>query len=366
MRAIIVAFSLACAMPLVFSCQTTRCISPCGESAAGGAPAGRAPKGYALVTAGTFKIGMEESKFSKYPDLYAARKPREVQLTRAFYIKTTEVTQGEWKAVMGGNPSYFLECGDTCPVERVSFYEAVEYLNRLSEREGLERCYDVSGCKGQLNRGCADMPGIEEAGGDRSGVGAQCDSSYTCERIVWKGLECNGYRLPTDTEWEVAARAGDRRDTYNGDITEESSGYAPQLDPVGVYVGDQKARYKGAWKHCAVPGQRCGTRAVASKKPNALGLYDMYGNVWEWVWDIEALGVCEERVDPVWGGLTLDATDETYHPYGKGRVMQSRRTWRGGGWYSEASRLTAPYRYGTKANDTSFATGFRPVRTVTP
>jgi len=220
------------------------------------------PAGYVRIAPGTFTMGS--------PDAEEERQDVETQhsvtITRAFCMKTTEVTQGEWQAEAGMNPSYFEGCGPNCPVEQVSWEDAVWYANALSRREGLPECYS--------------------------------DSTFL-------GLTCTGYRLPTEAEWEYAARAGTTAATYGN------------LDSVAWY-------YENAGET---------THPVRQKQPNAWGLYDMLGNVWEWTNDW-------------YGSYPGTVTD----PTGPGRG--STRVFRGGSWYEYA-------RYARAAGRGNGPPGFR-------
>ena len=212
-----------------------------------------------------------------------------VVITRAFLMSATEVTQDSWVAVMGDNPAHFDGCGD-CPVESVFWTEAAGYCNALSERDGLEPCYEI------------------EAG-----------------RVAWaEGLDCGGYRLPTEAEWEYAARAGTRTAYHSGAAEAD-------LARVGWYSGNSGGR----------------THPVAGKDPNAWGLYDMHGNVWEWVWDWY-----ED-----YGG---DAEDPLGPPAGDFRVT------RGGSWDFGAGDCRAANRDGYASGYRFDYLGLRPARSVIP
>lgn len=244
---------------------------------------------YSLIKPGRFQMGapVSESRF-------ADEESHTVRLTRSYWLKRTEVTQGEWRELMGTSPSSFKDCGDQCPVESVSWWDAVAYVNALSRKEGLSECYGLSGCSG--------TPG---------------DGSYACSSASFVGLSCEGYRLPTEAEWEYAARAGTTGATYG------------ERSDVGWF--DKNS------------GES--THRVGQKRANAWGLWDMLGNVAEWVQDWHA-------------DYPSTATNPTGPQSGEYRVN------RGGCWDSLAWEVRAAYRYGDAPAVRRDYLGFRPARSI--
>ena len=182
------------------------------------------------MPAGEFRMGSTSSEADD-----DERPVTQVRISRGFWLGKYELTQGQWQAVMRNNPSRFDECGPKCPVEEVSWDDVQEFIGRLNGR----------------------------AGGNR-------------------------YRLPTEAEWEYAARAG--TDTPAGDLDIRGANNAPVLDRIAWYGGNSGVRYEGghdcsSWKKRQYKSKRCGTHPVGQKAPNAWGLYDMLGNVWELVGD---------------------------------------------------------------------------------
>ena len=272
------------------------------------------PIGYAYIPAGSFMMGAPAGEPGRRADEYPQHS---VTITRAFWLKRTEVTQGEWRDLMGTNPSYFSSCGGTCPVERVSWNDAVEYVNALSAREGLPRCY---------------------TGGPGS--------------WAFAGLGCRGYRLPTEAEWEYAARAGTSSAFSFGDVT-GPTGCATLntgLDAAGWYCANSRVAYAGCWDLSRHGGPACaGTHPVATRAPNRWGLYDMHGNVLEWVHD--------------WFGSYSSAavTDPT------GPSSDTSRAERGGSWRHDALTARSAFRYGILPDASgNNSLGFRPARAAEP
>ena len=210
-----------------------------------------------LVDGGTFMMGNNDGETDE--------KPAHQVTVDSFLIGKYLVTQELWESVMAGNPSSFK--GLNRPVEQVSWYDAVEFCNKLSEKEGLQKAYSGSG------------------------------SSLSCD------FNANGYRLPTEAEWEFAARGGNRTNgcKYSG---------SNDIDKVAWYWENSERE----------------THLVGTKQPNELGIYDMSGNVWEWCWD--------------W-----------YDGYGSGGQLNHRgpsigsyRLLRGGSWDNDAERCFVAIR----------------------
>ncbi len=249
---------------------------------------------FACVGAGDFVMGSPEGEAGRW----IGEVQRAVRISQAFWMGKHEVTQGQWEAVMGSNPSYFKGCGARCPVESVSWEDAEEFIRRLNERE--------------------------------TGTG-------------------NRYRLPTEAEWEYAARAGTTAATPEGDLRILGKLNAPVLDGQAWYGGNSGVSYPGAWgcsqwEERQYEAERCGTHPVGMKRANGWGLHDMLGNVSEWTAD--------------WYGWY--PTDSETDPQGPG--TGSKRVYRGGDFNSYASYVRVATR-GVETPDARHSyRGFRVVR----
>lgn len=227
---------------------------------------------FVYIHSGSFMMGSSmsplliENRYGGKAKWYSDECPQhEVTLTKSFYMQTTEVTQRQWMAVLGNNPSGFLNCGENCPVEKVSWNDVQEFIKRLNQKEGTGK-----------------------------------------------------YRLPTEAEWEYACRAGSTT--------------------AFCFGNDMGTLAEHAWFG---PNSIDWSHQAGQKKPNAWGLYDMHGNVWEWCQDWYSIYPSEPVRDP------------------KGPPSGSHRVSKGGSWRSAARFCRSAHRYGVDPDYRRPTRGFR-------
>ena len=228
------------------------------------------------INGGAFTMGSSANERGRSNN----ESPQHQVTVSSFYIGKYPVTQAEYLEVMGTNPSHFK--GPDLPVEQVNWFNAVEFCNKLSHKEGLTPAYTING-----------------------------------NNVSWN-LFSNGYRLPTEAEWEYACRAGTATPFYSG----------TSVDAAGWHSGNSGGR----------------THPVGEKQPNLWGLYDMHGNVLEWCWDWMGTYSGEAKTDP------------------QGNPSGSMRVYRGGSWRFEAHQVRSAYRFGNRPSVQSFIMGFRLAR----
>lgn len=278
----------------------------CGDRGSRHSLPGQAPDNLVLVKGGTFK----NTKSNYYG--------RGITIS-SFYIGKYDVTQKEWVEVMGSNPSKFK--GGNLPVETVSWYDSVEYCNKRSIKEGLKPYYNIEMTKPDPNNKPDPKFG---------------DLDY----IKWTvtiNAGANGYRLPTEAEWEYAAGGGQMSKSYAYSGSDDA-------DEVAWYWQNAGDKYlTGFWNWSAIEKNHDQTKPVGGKKPNELGLYDMSGNIREWCWDW-------------YGNLETNVVDP------KGSQSGFSRVWKGGGWISTAEFCEPSFRGHLAANGTGPDQGFRVCR----
>ena len=272
---------------------------------AGGTPDSTVPEGFVKVP-GKSIAGTES--WTPNSSVFVSGRKLEI---KSFYMSDHEVTRAEYKEVMGSLPDYMAKAHDKDgheltgeaagknPVNKVSWYDALVYCNKRSLKESLTPCYKINGKTNPADWGAVPTSS------NSTWNAAACD------------FEANGYRLPTEAEWEWAARGGENYQ-YAG---------SNNIDEVAWYTSNTSDT---------------GTRDVKTKKANGYGLYDMSGNVWEWCWD--------------WYDSVTNTTPNT------GASSGSSRCDRGGSWYGLASGAGVGNRGYYDPGDRYGSLGFRVVR----
>jgi len=265
------------------------------------------------IPGGTFQMGSPAGT----PNSSDNERPVRAVTISAFYMSRFPVTQGEWYDVMGTRPSFFNGTNNwdgatvtptfnwrNLPVERVSWYDALVFSNRLSIARGLTPAYSIGGSTNPADWGPVPT------------------SSNATWNAVTMVAGSTGYRLPTEAQWEFAARGGNGSP---GNFTFSGSNNADEV----------------AW-HNANSGSR--THEVGTLRPNALGLYDMSGNVWEWVWDRFGTYPSAPQTNPT------------------GPAAGDFRVFRGGSWFFTPAYVRSAFRYFAYPVFRYFSLGFRLVR----
>lgn len=251
---------------------------------------------FRLIPAGSFIMGSSRNEAGRDSD----ENQHEVAIDEPFYCSKFEITQRQWRKIMGSKKAHFVNAGKSAPVENVSWYDARRFLNALCMKSGV--------------------------------------TNIT-------------YRLLTEAQWEYACRAGTYTPLYTGEININGFNNAPALDGIGWYAGNSAVDYEKAydsssWPEKQIQHTQAGTHQVGQKKPNAYGLYDMIGGAWEWCSD--------------W----YDEYPQSYTNNPQGPKHGHYKVIRGGAWNSPAHKCRSADRDRGIPEFSDSCLGFRIMRVI--
>lgn len=286
------------------------------------------PEGMVLIPAGSFRMG------DSFGDGYSMELPVHEVYVSGFYMDRYEVTKGLWDNVSTWAAAHGYDIspadgsgkGPNHPVSNVSWYEAAKWANARSEKEGLTPCYYTDAAHGTVYRA------------------GNVDLTNGC--VDWGA---NGYRLPTEAEWEKAARGGCPGHRFSWCDADTIGHNRANYESMSEFPYDTSAT-RGPHPDYSAGGDpnRPFTSPVGSFAPNGYGLYDTTGNVVEWCWD--------------WYDGTYYTTTPGTDPHGP--EARATRIWRGGSWSSNAFGSRVSFRYHTEPKAEYYSRGFRLVRAL--
>ncbi|MFO7937719.1 MAG: formylglycine-generating enzyme family protein [Kiritimatiellia bacterium] len=255
---------------------------------------------FRLVPAGSFIMGSSRNEPGRDSD----ENRHEVFIDEPFYCSKFEITQRQWRKVMGTHKSSFIESGRNAPVENISWRDIHSFIDNLCRKSGV--------------------------------------SNMT-------------YRLLTEAQWEYACRAGTHSPLYTGGISIHGHNNAPELDKIAWYAGNSGVQNEedfydsSEWPEKQFRHIRAATHPAGEKMPNAFGLYDMIGNVWEW---------CADWYD--------DYSALSYISHPQGPASGHYRVIRGGAWNSPACKCRSAGRDRSLPDFKDSCLGFRIIRIIHP